>query len=137
MSETFVILRTERDIVTNVHRSSYKVPVIEEQLKNKRPTSYNLLFYFTSYVLNMFRTLIYQSSGACDCAVELPHRSFVLGLLCVGDLVRLVLSGVRVAGTPNLQHTTNREQNNRCGNSTTQSQAPDDGYINVRNMLST
>jgi len=35
-----------------------------------------LLFYFTSYVLNMFRTLIYPSSGACDCAVELPHRSF-------------------------------------------------------------
>ena len=25
----------------------------------------------------------------------------------------------------------------RCGNSSTQSQAPDDGYINVRNMLST
>ena len=24
-----------------------------------------------------------------------------------------------------------------CGNSSTQSQAPDDGYINVRNMLST
>ena len=38
---------------------------------------------------------------------------------------------------PNLQHTTNREQNDRCGNSTAQSQAPDDGYINVRNMLST
>ena len=37
---------------------------------------------------------------------------------------------------PNLQHTTNREQNNGCGNSTAQSQAPDDGYINVRNMLS-
>jgi len=32
---------------------------------------------------------------------------------------------------------TNREQNDGCGNSTTQSQAPDDGYINVRNMLST
>jgi len=29
------------------------------------------------------------------------------------------------------------EQNDRCGNSTAQSQAPDDGYINVRNMLST
>jgi len=27
-------------------------------------------------VLNMLRTLIYPSSGACDCAVELPHRSF-------------------------------------------------------------
>jgi len=25
----------------------------------------------------------------------------------------------------------------RCGNSTAQSQAPGDGYINVRNMLST
>ena len=39
--------------------------------------------------------------------------------------------------TPNLQHTKNREQDDQCGNSTTQSQAPDDGYINVRNMLST
>ena len=38
---------------------------------------------------------------------------------------------------PNLQHTMNWEQNDRCGNSRTQSQAPDDGYINVRNMLST
>jgi len=25
----------------------------------------------------------------------------------------------------------------QCGNSTTESQAPDDGYINVRNKLST
>ena len=40
----------------------------------------------------------------------------VLSSLFVGDLVRLVLSG---------------------GNSTTQSQAPDDGYIKVRNTLST
>jgi len=37
--------------------------------------------------------------------------------------------------SPNLQHTANWEQDDRCGNSTTQSQAPDDGYINVRNML--
>jgi len=51
----------------------------------------------------MFRTLIYPSSGACDCAVELPHRSSVLGSLCVGDLVRLGLSGVRAAGF-SLQH---------------------------------
>jgi len=41
---------------------------------------------------------------------------FVLGSLCVGDLVRLGLSGVHVA--PNLQHTSNQEQNDRCGNST-------------------
>jgi len=36
----------------------------------------SLLFYFTSYVLNMFRTLIYPSSGACDYSVELPHWSY-------------------------------------------------------------
>ena len=28
------------------------------------------------------------------------------------------------------------EQDDRCGNSSTQSQASEDGYINVRNMLS-
>ena len=67
---------------------------IVEELK----TNLMSLFYFTSYVLNMFRTLIYPSSGACDCAVELPHPSFFLGSLCVGVSVRLVLSGVRVAG---------------------------------------
>ena len=73
----------------------------------------------------------------------------VLSSLCVGDLVRPVLGGVRFQGfslqnehhlkpaAPKPQHTTNSEQDNRCGNSSTQSQAPDDGYINVRNMLST
>ena len=35
-----------------------------------------LLFYLTSYVLNMFRTLIYPSSGACNYSVELPHWSY-------------------------------------------------------------
>jgi len=53
----------------------------------------------------MFRTLIYPSSGACDYAVELHIGRFVLGSLCVGDLVRLDLSGVRVAGF-SLQHAT-------------------------------
>jgi len=45
---------------------------------------------------------------------------FVLSSLCVGDMMRLGLSSARVAGF-SLQH-------DRCGNSTTQSQAPDDGY---------
>jgi len=45
------------------------------QLKNKRPTWCHLLFYFTSYPLNMFRTLIYPSSGAWNYSVELPHWS--------------------------------------------------------------
>jgi len=45
-------------------------------LKNKRPTWCHFLFYFTSYALNKFRTLIYPSSGACDYSVELPHWSY-------------------------------------------------------------
>ena len=48
---------------------------ITQLLKNERPTWCHLLFYFTFYVLNMFRTLIYPSPGACDCIVEIPHRS--------------------------------------------------------------
>ena len=58
----------------------------------------HLLFYFTSYVLNMFRTLIYPSSGACDYSVELPHWSIVLGLMCIGVSVWLSWSGILVAG---------------------------------------
>ena len=99
----------------------------------KLPTWCHLLFYFTSYVLNMFRALIYPSSGTCDCVVELPHRSIVLSSLCVGDLVRLGLSSARVAGWS----TSCASARNSCGSLTTQSQAPDDAYINVRSMLST
>ena len=68
--------------------------------------------------------------------------------MCVGVSVWLGWSGIRVAGwsllhgyhsnptTPKLQHTSNQEQYDQCGNSTAQSQAPDDGYVNVRDMLS-
>ena len=51
-------------------------PCIIVIVKNKRPTWCHLLFYFTSYVFNMFRALIYPSSGACDYSVELPHWSY-------------------------------------------------------------
>jgi len=44
-------------------------------MKNKRPNLCHLLFYFTSYVFYMFRTLIYPSLGACDYSVELLHWS--------------------------------------------------------------
>jgi len=86
-------------------------------LKNKRPTWCHLLFYFTSYVLNMFRTLGLSSVRVAGWSLQHGHYSN--------------------PAAPNLQHTTSREQKDRCGNSTAQSQAPDDGYINVRNMLST
>jgi len=82
-------------------------------LKNKRPTWWHLLFYFTSYVLNMFRTLINPSSGACDYSVELPHWSYVFGLMCVGVSVKLCFSLQHRyhsnPTTPKLQHTSNQE----------------------------
>ena len=76
----------------------------------------------------------------------------VLSSLCVGDLVWLVLSSARVAGwscasvcnTGTTQYQPHQISNTqRTENKTTdvviqqqQSQAPEDGYINVRNMLS-
>ena len=43
-------------------------------LTNEKPTWYHLLVYFTYYALNMFRTLIYPSSGACNCVDEQHSR---------------------------------------------------------------
>jgi len=64
-----------------------------------------------------------------------------------GSLV-LPIRGIRVAGfslqhryhsnptTPKLQHTSKHEQYDRCGNSTEESQAPDDGYIKLATRIS-
>ena len=71
-------------------------------------------FYFTSSMVNMFRTLIHPSSGACDFSIVLPHWSCFLVSMCVGVSV----------------------WHDQCGNTIEKSQAPDDGCINVRNMLS-
>ena len=65
-------------------------------------------FYVTSSMLNMFRTLIHTSSGACDFSVVSQH-------------------------TPTHIETRTHDQ---CGDTIEKSQAPDDGCINVRNMLS-
>jgi len=46
-------------------------------------------------------------------------------------------TGTTQAQPHQISNTTNSEQDDGCGNATTQSQAPDDGYINVRNMMST
>ena len=67
-------------------------------VENRRPALCHLLFYFTSYAINMFRTLIYPSSGAYDYSVELPHWSCVLGSMFVGVSVWLGWSGICVAG---------------------------------------
>ena len=63
-------------LTTNPTRSKilhFKLTILFEE---KKPTWCHLLFYFTSYMLNMFRTLIYPPSGACDYSVELPHWSY-------------------------------------------------------------
>ena len=50
-------------------------PCIIAIVQEWKPTWCHLLFYFNYYALNMFRTLIYPSSGASDFVDELPHRS--------------------------------------------------------------
>ena len=60
------------------HYTNWAIPVtrINIGIIYEIPTWYHLLFYFTSFVLNMFRTLIYPSSGACDSSIEFPHWSY-------------------------------------------------------------
>jgi len=53
-------------------------------LKNKKSTRCRLLFYCTSYRLNIFRGLLCPSSGARDYDVDYHIGRFVLGLLYVG-----------------------------------------------------
>jgi len=55
-------------------------------------------FYLTSSMLNMFRTLIHPSSGACDFSIVSPHWSCVLVSMCVGVSVWLGCSCIRAAG---------------------------------------
>jgi len=43
-----------------------------------------VMLYFTSSMLNMFRTLINPLSGACDFSIVSPHWSCVLVSMCVG-----------------------------------------------------
>jgi len=57
-----------------------------------------IMLYLTSSMLNMFRTLIHPSSGACDFSIMSPHWSCVLVSMCVGVSVWLGWCGIRVAG---------------------------------------
>ena len=50
-------------------------------------------FYFTSFMLNMFRTLIHPSSGTCDFSIVSLYWSCVLVSMCVGVSVWLGWSG--------------------------------------------
>ena len=84
----------------------------------------SLAFLFHYLMHNMFRMLIHPSSGACDLFVELFHELYCSGSMCVGV-------------TDTTPHQPNRnEQYNSWNNSTNKTQAPEDGCINIRNMLS-
>jgi len=85
----------------------------------------------------MFRTLIHPSSEACDFSIVSPHWLCVLISMYVGVSVWLVgVVSVWKAETQ-LQPSTRIRTHNQCGDTIEKSQAPDDGCINVRNMLST
>jgi len=71
----------------------------------------SLALLFRYLMLNMFRVLIHPSSGSCDLFVELFHCLYCSGSMCVGVTVWFGWGGVV-------------------------SQAPEDGCINIRNMLS-
>jgi len=99
----------------------------------------------------MFISILYMFQAAmCPSSEELLYQCDTCFLsLCVDDRLACRLTCIRVADfslqhgyhsnptTPKLQNTSNQEQYDQCGNSTEKSQAPDDGYINDRNMLST
>jgi len=96
-----------------------------------------IVFYFTSSMLNMFRTLIHPSSGACDFSILSPHCFGVAGLgwyKCSS-----LQPATRIPHQPSHTETTTHIEirtYDQCGDSIEKSQAPDDGCINVRNMLS-
>jgi len=77
-------------------------------------------FYFTSSMLNMFRTLIHPSSGACDFSTVSPHW------LCVLVLQHATRIPPQPSHTETPTHIETRT-NDQCGDTTEKSQAPDDG----------
>ena len=72
------------------------IVIVEEKETNLM--SLVIKFYFTSSMLNMFRTSIHPSSGACVFSVVSPHWLCVLVSMDVGVLVWLGWGGIRVAG---------------------------------------
>jgi len=89
----------------------------------------SLAFLFHYLMLNMFRMKIHPSSGACDLFLELFHGLYCSGSMCVGVTVWFGWSGVvslcRLKQWFNLHKDT-----------TNKSEAPEDGCIFIRNMLS-
>jgi len=75
-------------------------------------------------MLNMFRTLIHPSSGACDFSIVSPT--------VLQHATRVPL---QTSHTETPTHIETRTHN-QCCDTIEKSQVPDDGCNNVRNMLS-
>ena len=77
-----------------------------------------LALLFLYLMFNMFRMSIHPSSGPCDLFVELFHGLYFSGSMCwCYVVVWLGWCGIRIQAQALLQ-------------------APEDGCINIRNMLS-
>ena len=107
----------------------------------------SLALLFQYLMLNMFRMLIHPSSGACDLFVELFHGLYCSGSMCTVQYSTVLYCTVLYCSLhpdttppqPNHNVTPTHiepEQYNTWSNSTNKSQAPEDGCINIRNMLS-
>jgi len=82
-----------------------------------------LLFHYL--LLNMFRMLVYPSSGACDyCGFIACVVLFWFDVCWCYGVVRLEWCGITHQSNTTTEITTNK------------SQASEDGCINIRNMLS-
>ena len=94
LRKNFVTRRLWDHNPSNVYWTVYHC----DNWRMKKPTSCHLIFYCTSYRLNMFRALLCPLSGARDYDVVYHIGRVVFGLLYVGGEMRLGWSSVRVAG---------------------------------------
>jgi len=83
-------------------------------------------------MLNIFRTLIHPSSGACEFSIVSPHWSCVHVSMFFHPATRIP---TQPSHTENPTHI-ERRTHEQCGDTMEKSQAPEDVSINVRNMLS-
>ena len=88
----------------------YIIVIVEESKTNLM--SQFIKFYFSSSLLNIFRTLIYPLSGACDFSIVSQHWLCVLVSVWLVGVVSVWQVGTRIPpqpATPKLQHTSKQE----------------------------
>jgi hypothetical protein len=95
----------------------------------------SLALLFQYLLLNMFRMLVHPSSGSCDLFVELFHRLYCSSTIRVGVVLQPASGYHTIPAKP--QSNTNAHRTRAIqpiNNSTNNSQASEDGCINIRNI---